>query len=76
MKLMIPFIPHLANECLELLKSDNVNKWPKIEVGALLDVKIAVQVNGKTTYNFCKKGFDRKGYRQNNKGKIKGEETH
>ena len=48
MKLMIPFIPHLANECLELLKSDNVNKWPKIEVGALLDVKIAVQVNGKT----------------------------
>ena len=30
MKLMIPFTPHLANECLELLKCKNIDKWPKI----------------------------------------------
>ena len=30
MKLMIPFVPHLAYECLELHKSKEINKWPKI----------------------------------------------
>ena len=31
MKLMIPFIPHLANECLEKLNVKNVDKWPKLK---------------------------------------------
>ena len=31
MKLMIPFTPHLANECLELLKCKTTNNWPKNE---------------------------------------------
>ena len=31
MKLMIPFTPHLANECLELMKCKNKFEWPKIE---------------------------------------------
>ena len=30
MKLMIPFTPHLAHECLELLIV-KTNNWPKIE---------------------------------------------
>ena len=30
MKLMLPFTPHLANECLELLKVKSCNEWPKI----------------------------------------------
>ena len=32
MKLMKPFVPHLASEYLELLKCDNVNEWPDIKV--------------------------------------------
>ena len=48
MKLMIPFVPHLAYECLETLKCKNANTWPKIEKDAIDEVKIAVQVNGKT----------------------------
>ena len=31
MKLMIPFTPHLANECLELLNCKNVDNWPIID---------------------------------------------
>ena len=30
-KLMIPFAPHLAHECLNLLKCKSINEWPKIE---------------------------------------------
>ena len=48
MKLMIPFTPHIANECLELMDCKNINDWPKIEVNLLKEVKLAVQVNGKT----------------------------
>ena len=48
MKLMIPFIPHLAHECLELLNCKNVNEWPKIENNIAEEIKLAVQVNGKT----------------------------
>ena len=49
MKLMMPFIPHLANECLELLKCKDVNKWPKVNIeGILEEIKIAIQINGKT----------------------------
>ena len=49
MKLMIPFTPHLANECLELLNCKNVDNWPIIDKKNLLDeVKLAIQINGKT----------------------------
>ena len=50
MKLMIPFTPHLAYECLSNLNSKEVNKWPKIDTKALENIKInmVVQVNGKT----------------------------
>ena len=46
---MIPFTPHLAHECLELMKCKNKKDWPKIDEKKLvLDIKIAVQINGKT----------------------------
>ena len=48
MKQMTPFTPHLANECLELMKCRDVNTWPKIEKNSLEKVKIAIQINGKT----------------------------
>ena len=49
MKLMIPFTPHLAHECLELMRCKNKKDWPKIDEKKLvLDIKIAVQINGKT----------------------------
>ena len=31
MKLMIPFTPHLAHECLELHKCKTFDKWPEID---------------------------------------------
>ena len=49
LKIMIPFIPHLANECLELLKCSDKNNWPDISSkNELEEIKMAVQVNGKT----------------------------
>ena len=50
MKLLIPFVPHLAYECLENLGSKNVNQWPKVEKKLLdtLELNIVIQINGKT----------------------------
>jgi len=50
MKILIPFTPHLAYECLELLKEKEVDKWPEINRDLILEEKIniAVQINGKT----------------------------
>ncbi len=48
MKLMIPFTPHLANECLENLNCKIVNKWPEIIKNSVEEIKFAIQVNGKT----------------------------
>ena len=48
MKLMIPFVPHLANECLDLLNCKNKNEWPKINKNLQNEIKFAVQINGKT----------------------------
>ncbi len=49
MKLMIPFTPHLAYECLELLNCKTSNKWPKIDKKNISElIKFAVQINGKT----------------------------
>ena len=50
MTILIPFVPHLAHECLEQLGSKNINSWPKINDSFSLDqkIKIAIQINGKT----------------------------
>ncbi len=48
LKLMIPFTPHLAYECLELHECKDIEEWPKIEKNELAETKIAVQINGKT----------------------------
>ena len=50
MKLMIPFTPHLAYECLSILKSSDVEKWPKISSKILdnIKTKMVVQINGRT----------------------------
>ena len=49
MKQMLPFTPHLANECLELFKCQTVNSWPRIDKNNILDeINLAVQINGKT----------------------------
>ena len=31
MKIIIPFVPHLANECLEKLDETKISVWPKID---------------------------------------------
>jgi len=48
MKLMLPFVPHLANECLEKLKCNNIDIWPEIKEEENIEIKFAIQVNGKT----------------------------
>jgi leucyl-tRNA synthetase len=49
MKLMIPFTPHLAHECLDSLNCKTINLWPQIDdADSLDDIKFAIQVNGKT----------------------------
>ena len=49
MKLMLPFTPHLANECLELHGCKTVNQWPKVDkdIGTGT-IKFVIQINGKT----------------------------
>ena len=49
MKIMIPFTPHLAYECLEMLKCTSIEQWPKIDKKNISEItKLAIQVNGKT----------------------------
>tara|TARA_B100000767_G_scaffold150764_1_gene141955 strand:- start:4605 stop:7121 length:2517 start_codon:yes stop_codon:yes gene_type:complete len=48
MKLMIPLVPHLAHECLELLSCKTVDNWPGIEKNIIEEIKLAIQINGKT----------------------------
>jgi leucyl-tRNA synthetase len=50
MKLMIPFVPHLANECLSNLRCKEPNIWPSIDKDILKKTMISmvIQVNGKT----------------------------
>ncbi len=50
MKLMIPFTPHLAYECLTNLGCKNLNQWPKIDKNVIegANIKMVVQINGKT----------------------------
>ena len=48
MKLFLPFIPHLANEILDLFKCKTRDKWPLIKKDLDEDIKFAIQINGKT----------------------------
>ena len=47
--LMMPFIPHLTNECYEKFKFEKKFKWPEVDKNYLTDTnsKIIIQVNGK-----------------------------
>ncbi len=50
MKILIPFTPHLAHECLELMGEKNIDKWPTVNQKLLKNqkIKMAIQINGKT----------------------------
>ena len=50
MKILIPFTPHLAYECLELLEAKEIKKWPEIDRSLIgkEKIKMAIQINGKT----------------------------
>ena len=50
MKILIPFTPHLAHECLEKQNAKKINSWPEISDQLIIDekIKIAIQINGKT----------------------------
>ena len=39
-KILIPFTPHIAYECLEMLKAKEIKKWPKIDTKLILKEKI------------------------------------
>ena len=50
MKVLIPFVPHLAYETLEQLGVKDIDVWPEIDDKLSFDekIKIAIQINGKT----------------------------
>ncbi len=50
MKILIPFTPHIAYECLEKLDCKTQDFWPKIDVENIkkIPIKVAIQINGKT----------------------------
>jgi len=50
MKLMIPFTPHIAYECLNNLNCKEVNQWPEVNKNIIdnVETKMVVQVNGRT----------------------------
>ena len=50
MLMLVPFVPHLANECLQNLNAKSSHKWPEILQKEItnLKIKLVIQVNGKT----------------------------
>ena len=50
MKILIPFVPHIATECQEKIGEKDDNIWPKYNKQLIKkqSVKIAIQINGKT----------------------------
>ena len=50
MKILIPFTPHIAHECLEMLGVKETQSWPKINSKLIKKekIKLAIQINGKT----------------------------
>ena len=47
-KVLIPFAPHLAYECLELLESKELDNWPKVDSNVFDEINLPIQINGKT----------------------------
>ena len=49
LKIVSPIIPHLANECLDDLNSEERNKWPIIDKKVLKkdNFNVVIQINGK-----------------------------
>jgi len=47
---LVPFVPHIAYECLEQIGASNIDKWPEIKKESISaeKIKIAIQINGKT----------------------------
>ena len=47
--IMIPIVPHLANECLEILGAKRTQNWPTYDEKMLIESKIkyVIQINGK-----------------------------
>ena len=50
MLMLVPFVPHLANECLQNLKTVKSTQWPKLTQKKIVNskIKLVVQINGKT----------------------------
>ena len=50
MKILVPFTPHIAYECLEMLGAKEIKTWPKIDTKLIKQekIKMAIQINGKT----------------------------
>ena len=50
MKILIPFTPHIAYECLDVLGIKETKSWPKIMHKLIQKekIKMAIQINGKT----------------------------
>ena len=50
--IMLPVIPHLANECLDQLNCQKKIEWPKVFIEFLKDEKIelVIQINGKKKF--------------------------
>ena len=48
-KILIPFTPHVAYECLEILGAKDIKSWKKNKKLILKEkINMAIQVNGKT----------------------------
>jgi len=52
LRIMLPFIPHIASECLSGLEGEKFylnNNWPKVDQSMIedSDVVIVIQINGK-----------------------------
>ena len=47
---LVPFVPHLASECLQNIGVKNSNQWPKIDKKLIVNLKtnLVIQINGKT----------------------------
>jgi leucyl-tRNA synthetase len=72
--LLIPFIPHFANECLQQITSTKEKKWPNVKKEDLIEKELnyVIQINGK------KRGIinvDRNIEKEKLLEKVKAEET-
>ena len=52
MRIIMPFMPHVASECLQQLEGENFyekNEWPKVDNSLIEedDITIVIQINGK-----------------------------